>query len=171
MFGPPGMAYVYLVYGMYDCLNVVSGRDGAASAVLVRAVEPLAGIEAMVEARRAFAARRARPAASPRGQHDLASGPGRLCAAFSIDRSFSGADLCDPDGVLHLEVPAPGDRPAVPAWSPRIGVAYAGEPWTSIAWRLADLTSPALSAPIPAGARDESDPEPGLPDPRSGSQA
>ena len=177
MFGPPGLAYVYLVYGMYDCLNVVSGPDGAASAVLVRAVEPLEGVEAMVAARQAFAARRSRPAAAPATGPEIASGPGRLCAAVGIDRGFTGADLCDPGGALRLEPPAPDDRRPVPAWTPRIGVAYAGEPWASLAWRLVDRTSPALSAPVPAGARSEPDPAPDAdPDPgatagrRSGSQ-
>ncbi len=173
MFGPPGLAYVYLVYGMYDCLNVVSGPNGTASAVLVRAVEPLEGVEAMVAARRSFAARHSRSTAAARIGHDIAVGPGRLCAAFGIDRGFTGADLCDPGGILRLEPAAPGDRPPVPAWTPRIGVAYAGEPWASLAWRLVDRTSRALSGPVPAGAPPDADPEPEPGDPagrRSGSQ-
>ena len=160
MFGPAGLAYVYLVYGMYDCLNVVSGPDGAASAVLVRAIEPIEGIEAMVQARTAFSARRKRPATTPVGPQNVASGPGRLCAALGIDRSFTGVDLCDSHGSLHLEPASAADRAPEPAWTPRIGVAYAGEPWASLAWRLVDRTSTLLSGPIPEGARGRPDPDP-----------
>jgi DNA-3-methyladenine glycosylase len=152
MFGPAGRAYVYLVYGMYDCLNVVSGRDGEAGAVLLRAVEPITGQEAMRTGRAAIADRRRgrsgaaglHPAASPADSR-LASGPGRLCAAFGVDRTFTGLDLCTTASGLRLEPPAPADRAPDPAWTPRIGVGYAGEPWGSIPWRLVDRGSPALS--------------------------
>jgi DNA-3-methyladenine glycosylase len=159
MFGPPGRAYVYLVYGMYDCLNVVTGEDGAASAVLLRAVEPLAGLEAMAAARSQASARRKRPGTAPT-LDAIASGPGRLCAAFGVDRSFTGVDLCDPASGLRIERALPGDRPPEPAWTPRVGVAYAGEPWASLAWRLIDRSSPALSTAVPGTVRPDPDPQP-----------
>lgn len=103
MFGPPGFAYVYLVYGMHHCMNVVTGEDGAASAVLLRAAEPLLGC-----------------LAAPRG-------PGKLCQALAIRRErHDGLDLCGEAPRLYV---AGGPAPAEPVrTSARIGVAYAG-PW------------------------------------------
>jgi DNA-3-methyladenine glycosylase len=135
MFGPPGRAYVYLVYGMHHCLNIVTEADGRPAALLVRAVEPLEGLDAM------------RAARGPRGasDHRLAAGPGLVGSAFAIDRSFTGMDLCDPASRLHLAA-APDDEPAPEiAAGPRVGIAYAGEPWTRVPWRLAVAGSPALS--------------------------
>lgn len=111
MFGPPGFAYVYLVYGMHHCMNVVTGEDGVASAVLLRAAEPLSGC-----------------LAEPRG-------PGKLCRALAIGRrAHDGMDLCGPRLFL-----ADGPAPAGPIrTSARIGVAYAG-PWARrrLRWYLA----------------------------------
>lgn len=146
MFGPPGIAYVYLVYGMHHCLNVVTGPDGRAAALLIRAVEPLEGIEAMRAARRAVA--RHRPPGEAAAAR-LAAGPGLVGAAFSIDRSLTGLDLCAAGSPLRLE-PAPGDEPAPDVvTTPRIGIAYAGEPWISRPWRLLDPSSPSVSGPRP----------------------
>lgn len=135
MFGVPGVAYVYLVYGMHHCLNVVTEPAGRPAALLIRAVEPLSGVEAMRAARGATR------------DHDvrLAAGPGRVGAAFGIDRSFSGLDLCDPAATLHLELPPAGEPAPEIVAGPRVGIAYAGEPWTSLPWRLAVAGSPALS--------------------------
>jgi DNA-3-methyladenine glycosylase len=159
MYGPPGVAYVYLVYGMHHCLNVVTGPEGEAGAVLVRAVEPIEGADLM------RAARLARPGSSPGDRRvpvlRLASGPGLVCRSFGIDRSLTGADLCDRSGIVRLETLAPDERRPVPAWTPRIGVAYAGEPWASLAWRLVDQSSPSLSRSVPLDARAEPDPHPG----------
>ncbi|MBI3745922.1 MAG: DNA-3-methyladenine glycosylase [Chloroflexi bacterium] len=160
MFGPPGHAYVYLVYGMHHCLNVVSGPPGAAGAVLVRAAEALEGQAAMVAARDVPAARRGPPARPPR-RALIASGPGRLCAAFSIDRTLDRTDLCDPNGPLFLAPAAPDDRPPVVAWGPRIGIGYAGEPWSGLRWRLVDRSSVALSAPVEGDAAEQADETPG----------
>ena len=82
LFGPPGYAYVYFIYGMYECLNFVADHEGRAGCVLIRAVEPLAGVEAM---------QRRRPRA--RRIEDLASGPGKLTLAMDITRRLYGADL------------------------------------------------------------------------------
>src|SRR5271157_1798153 len=82
IFGPPGHAYVYFIYGMYDCLNLVAEPDGQPGCVLIRALEPVAGIETM---------QRRRPAAHT--IRDLASGPGRLTLALGITRAQNGVDV------------------------------------------------------------------------------
>ena len=159
MYGPPGAAYVYLVYGMYDCLNIVTDAEGRPAAVLVRAVEPLEGLDAMRDARlewwrsrrkagveaAAEARERARLQAAPGAV--LTRGPGLVAAGFGIDRSLTGLDLLEPSSPLRLE-PAPADeaQPAVAA-TPRIGIGYAGEPWTDVPWRFVDTGSAAVSGP------------------------
>src|ERR1019366_2148508 len=82
IFGPPGHAYVYFIYGMYECLNLVAEPDGKPGCVLIRALQPVAGIDLM---------RRRRPAA--RRLEDLASGPGKLTLALTITRAHNGADV------------------------------------------------------------------------------
>ena len=158
MYGPPGVAYVYLVYGMYDCLNIVTEARGRPAAVLVRAVEPIGGASAMRDARAAWrrarranatpdaaAAERARLDATPDAA--LARGPGLVAAAFRIDRGMTGLDLLDPTSPLRLE-PAPAGEPAVRVEAtPRVGIAYAGAPWTEVPWRFVDPASPAVSGP------------------------
>jgi DNA-3-methyladenine glycosylase len=113
MFGPPGHLYVYLSYGVHWCANVVCGPPGRASAVLLRALEPVAGVAAMRAARGSVADR------------DLCRGPGRLGQALGIDRSWNGADLATP-GPLWLadDGVAPPERPCV---TPRIGISVAQE--------------------------------------------
>ena len=121
MFGPPGLAYVYISYGVHRCMNVVCGVEGAASAVLVRALEPLEGIDAM---------RRARAAGRPRRDTDLCSGPGKLGQAMGIGTARSGEDMVSSPRlwVEHGPRPAGGDV----ARSARIGMnpaaAWAEEP-------------------------------------------
>ena len=162
MFGPPGRAYVYLVYGMYDCLNVVTEPAGSPAAVLVRAIEPLDGVEAMRLDRVLRATtRRRRPTADGAAataarierlsRLRLASGPGLVAAAFGLDTGWTGLDLCDPASPLRFEA-APSDEapPAVLA-TPRIGIAYAGEPWAGYPWRFVERGHPSLSGPSPAG--------------------
>ena len=162
MAGPPGIAYVYLVYGMYDCLNVVIGEEGAPSAVLIRAVEPLSGVDRMrhdrleVEARRraartpdGLAAARARLDRTP--DHRLASGPGLVGAAFGVDPSWTGADLCASDALLRLERDAGSTADVVPldqiVESARVGVAYAGSDWAARPWRFTIAGHHSVSGP------------------------
>jgi DNA-3-methyladenine glycosylase len=143
MFGPPGHAYVYLVYGMYDCLNIVTEPAGSPAAVLVRAVEPLEGLDLMRQSRAALhATRRRAPSREPKrtvrdpADQRLASGPGLVAAAFGIDVAWTGTDLCTAGSPLRLEArPADELTPAIRA-TPRIGIAYAGAPWTDHAWRF-----------------------------------
>ena len=151
MFGPPGRAYVYLVYGMYECLNVVTEAEGRAAALLIRAVEPIGGADAMRAARLGWALRRvtATPSTAERihGLPDaqLARGPGLVTVAFGIGRRDSGVDLCDPRAPLRLEPATPGDRPPQVVSSPRIGIDYAQAPWRDHPWRLTDAGSAAVS--------------------------
>ena len=151
MYGPPGVAYVYLVYGMYNCLNVVTEPAGRAAAVLIRAVEPIEGIGLMRDARIRRAGRRARTpeerervvrrlAALPTAR--LAAGPGLVAAAFDISREDTGTDLLDPGAGLRLAAGEPAGRIGA---TPRIGIGYAAEPWRSRPWRFVDPASPAIS--------------------------
>jgi DNA-3-methyladenine glycosylase len=156
MFGPPGVAYVYLVYGMYNCLNVVTEAEGRPAALLVRAVEPVSGAAAMRAARldRAVlrvdgqgpeAIERVRRAMAAVPDRRLAAGPGLVCAAFSIDRTDDGMDLCDRAASLHLEI-ASGDEPLSVETGSRVGIGYAPEPWHSKPWRFFVPGNPAISA-------------------------
>lgn len=127
MYGAPGHAYVFFVYGMHWHFNLVTTRVGAPHAVLIRAVEPLVGRELM-------AARRGIPAT----RRELTNGPGKLCQAFGINREAYGLDLTR--GRLFLSAGPPCDV----ARSPRIGVAYAGA-WALRPWRFYDPASPYVS--------------------------
>jgi DNA-3-methyladenine glycosylase len=159
MYGPAGLAYVYLVYGMYDCLNVVTGPTGAAAAVLIRAVAPMAGIDLMRADRGAVAqARRRRlrddpvAAAAARERLErlpaerLASGPGAVGAAFGLSRAWTGTDLCDPASRLRLE-PGAEVEPGHVETGPRVGVDYAGPDWSSRPWRFWIRDHPSVSRP------------------------
>ncbi|HEV2809939.1 MAG TPA: DNA-3-methyladenine glycosylase [Acidimicrobiales bacterium] len=119
MFGPPGHLYVYFTYGMHYCANVVCGPDGEASAVLLRGLSPLTGLDAMRAARG--------PAA--RSDLELCNGPGKLCQALGLDRTFDGTDLVSGDGGVRLvdDGTAP---PVAPGVSGRIGISVAADvPW------------------------------------------
>ena len=156
MFGPPGRAYVYGVYGMHTCLNVVCGPAGDASAILVRAVEPRAGVAAIREARlaRDLATRgsaRAAPALAAARFAGLpvarlASGPGNVGAAFSIGLEDDGRDLRDEASPLRLGARPSGEPdPEVDA-GPRIGVGFAGADWAARPWRFWIPGNAAISA-------------------------
>jgi DNA-3-methyladenine glycosylase len=154
MYGPPGRAYVYLVYGMHDCLNIVTEPVGSPAALLVRAVEPLDGVARMRDARERRLRARSRRAArgdaatpTPVPVHRLAAGPGLVCAAFDLDRSLTGADLLDPSATVHLAPPPPGEAPPEIVRGPRVGVAYAGDRWAAVPWRFAIAGNPSVSRP------------------------
>ena len=148
MYGPPGIAYVYLVYGMHHCLNVVTGPAGFPAAVLLRSIVPVEGAEAMRAARvrRSVSDRRrdredpgaaaARLARVPDAL--LAVGPANLAAAFGVERGDNGLDLLDPASPLRLERPPEGESPVTFVASPRIGVERAGPGWADRPWRLRD---------------------------------
>ncbi len=144
MFGPPGIAYVYLVYGMYDCLNVVTGPVGDASALLIRAIEPIDGVESMRADRLRRGARRRTPLGA---DARTASGPGLVGAAMGLDRSWTGVDLCDAASPLRLEGAASTVPDALIRTTPRIGIGYAGEAWVDIPWRFSIAGHPSVSGP------------------------
>jgi DNA-3-methyladenine glycosylase len=124
MFGPPGHAYVYLIYGFWHCLNFVTADHGVPHAVLIRAIEPVAGID------------------------NTTHGPGLLCRALHIDKALNGADLVK--SHLWVEKPADYRKPRVER-ATRIGVDYAGA-WAKKPWRFLDRDSPYVST-VTAAAR------------------
>jgi DNA-3-methyladenine glycosylase len=130
MFGRAGHAYVYFVYGFHHMLNIVTEAADFPAAVLIRAVEPLQGV-ALMELRRGTKERR-----------NLASGPGKLCQAFAIDRTLNGDDICG--RVLYLE--DRGDPAPRLVTTPRIGVDYAGE-WKHKPWRFVVRDNEFVSKP------------------------
>ena len=128
MWGPPGHLYVYRIYGIHDCVNVVCGPGNKPEAVLLRAGEVVEG-EAVARARRGPRADRRR----------LASGPGNLGRALGIDRGLSGTDLLA--GPVHLRV---GSSPHLVTTRPRVGVDYAG-PWAARPYRFLVTDDPHVS--------------------------
>jgi DNA-3-methyladenine glycosylase len=108
LFGPPGLAYVYLNYGMHWMLNISAHPDGDAAGILFRAAEPLTGLEEM---------RANRPGIK---DAELLTGPGKLCKAFGITRDLNGIDLLDPSSELRLELSEPVENVVI---GPRIGIA------------------------------------------------
>jgi DNA-3-methyladenine glycosylase len=117
MFGPPGYAYVYFTYGMHWCMNVVTGPEGEAAAVLLRAGAVVSGLPLARERRRSTVDR------------DLARGPARLCSALGIDRSAYGAYLLG-DGPVRLSPPTESVPPSAVESGPRVGVNGAHDrPW------------------------------------------
>lgn len=116
MFGPPGFAYIYLIYGMYYCLNVVTEGEGFPAAVLIRALEPVKGLDRMLQNRN--------------GSSHLTDGPGKLCQAIGIDQRLNGTDLTH--GPLYITAGRPSKKVER---GPRIGVDYAGA-WREKPWRF-----------------------------------
>jgi len=131
LYGPPGLAYVYFIYGMYHCLNVVTRGEGEPSAVLIRALEPVEGIEAM---RRRREARRARPIP----ERELCAGPGRLCVALGVTLEHNRLDMSRPP--LWIEPDHEGASLPV-VWTPRVGIRVG----TERLWRGIVKDSPYVS--------------------------
>lgn len=132
MYGPPGRAYVYFTYGNYWMLNAVTEDEGHPAAALIRAIEPLEGLEQM-------AARR--PGRAP---HEWTSGPARLVLALGIDGTFNTVDLTTTAAGLWIEPDATIPADAVRA-GPRIGLNSVPEPWKSIHWRFWVAGNPYVS--------------------------
>jgi DNA-3-methyladenine glycosylase len=131
MFGPPGHAYVYLIYGVHHCLNVVTDQEGFPAAVLIRALEPREGIGEM------------RTQRSGRPDVHLTNGPGKLCQALRIDKRLDKADLCSPEAELFLETGSRIDDDVV-VRGPRIGV-RGDELAVTVPWRFCVSGSEYLS--------------------------
>ena len=137
MFGPAGFLYVYFVYGMHFCANVVAETDGVPGAVLLRAGEVISGADV---------ARKRRPAA--RRDAELAKGPARLTAALGLDRGDNGLDLTDPESPVRLLAGDPVPAELIRT-GPRVGVAAAMD----VPWRFWVAGSPAVSAYKRGGKR------------------
>jgi DNA-3-methyladenine glycosylase len=123
MFGPPGCAYVYFTYGMHWCLNAVTGGEGYAAAVLIRAITPQEGLDLIAEKRKGIA------------RVLWTNGPAKLTRALTIDGTQNGAPLTDMRLGLWIE-----DAAAIPETdiriTPRIGIEKTPEPWRSKPWRF-----------------------------------
>jgi DNA-3-methyladenine glycosylase len=133
MYEEGGRAYTYLIYGMYWCLNLTTREQGVPEAVLIRALEPVAGIDLMRQ-RRQTAGKRAA---------DLAGGPGKLCRALAIDGSLYGEDLGGSRLYVREGIAVPPDMISS---SPRVNIAYAGEA-VHHEWRYFIKGNPAVSRP------------------------
>lgn len=129
LFGPKGCAYVYLIYGMYCCLNISAGLKDEPDCVLIRALRPAGGLDIMTGRRRTDR------------ETALCSGPGKLCMAMGIGRENSGEDLCSGTGRIYLEY---GEPPEKVAATPRIGIDYA-EKCRGELWRFMEEGSPWVS--------------------------
>ena len=135
LFGAPGLAYVYRSYGIHALLNAVAEEEGVGAAVLIRALEPVDGLEAM-RARRGV-----------ERVEDLCSGPGKLTVALGIGLGLNGTSLCG--GPIAIDPPARGMRPAALAVDRRVGITKAAD----LPWRFCDARSRCVSRPWPAAMR------------------
>jgi DNA-3-methyladenine glycosylase len=131
MYGPAGVAYVYFVFGMHWCLNIVCGAEGEPSAVLVRAGTVLDGMEVARERRKWTGA-----------PSELARGPGRLAVALAIDGRLNGSSMVDGTGPLRLSAPPAQVAPALIRSGPRVGVGAAAD----VPWRFWLAGEPSVSA-------------------------
>ncbi len=123
MFGAPGRAYVYFTYGMHWMLNLVCEDEGMPAAVLIRAIRPVKGLEAM---------RMLRPNLA--GKPGWMNGPAKLTQAMAIGRELNGVDVCSEEEGLWVERGEKVPREEV-VTSPRVGIGYVPEPWLSLPWR------------------------------------
>lgn len=123
MYGPPGHAYIYFTYGMHWMLNLVAEAEGFPAAVLIRAIQPVEGLD-IIAARR-----------KDRPQAQWADGPGKICQALGIDRQLNGVDLCAAEAELFVEegIPVPDECVTI---GPRVGLNSVPEPWKSMPWRF-----------------------------------
>jgi len=136
LFGPPGRAYVYFSYGVHALLNAVCEPAGVGAAVLIRALEPVDGIDLMRERR------------GLQELHRLCSGPGKLTQALGIGLELNDTSLLG-DGPIQILAPANGDRPERLAVGERIGITKAAE----LPWRFVDPRSRSVSKPWPVEMR------------------
>ena len=139
MFGPAGHLYVYKIYGMHWCANVVCGQAGEPGAVLIRAIEPIDGVEQMWPDR-------------PKAKqlHDLGSGPGKLCAALAITGDYDGVDLLNSDSPVRLLSGQAREWPGPIVSGPRVGISKA----VKRSWRFAVADNLHVSRPRPTSPFD-----------------
>lgn len=129
MFGPPGHAYMFMLYGTSWAFNIVVGQEGEPHAILVRALEPVEGIDLMSKRRHL-----------PPAARTLTNGPGKLCQALALDRDHYGHDLCGTELFLRDGARGPVAR------SPRINIDYAGA-WAARPWRFTERGNRYISVP------------------------
>jgi DNA-3-methyladenine glycosylase len=126
MYGAPGHAYIYFTYGMHWMLNVVAEQEGFPAAVLIRAIQPCEGVEAIAERRK--------------GQSLVhwTDGPAKICQALNITGALNGIDLCAPDAEIFVENGLPRETISEEyiTVGPRVGLFTVPEPWKSIPWRF-----------------------------------
>ncbi len=137
MFMPPGTSYVYFTYGMHFCMNVSALAENQPHAVLIRALEPIEGLDLMHT-------NRTKPGAKPLRDLDLCSGPAKLCKALAIDRDLNAIDLCSSSVLMLERARRISDEQIIR--SPRIGIANAGD-WTSRPLRFSIRDNPHVSVP------------------------
>jgi DNA-3-methyladenine glycosylase len=135
LFGPPAHAYVYFSYGIHSLLNAVAEREGVGAAVLIRALEPVEGLDVMRERR------------GLEREEELCSGPGKLTQALDIGLSLNGSSLVD--GPIEVLTREPGSREPRVVIGERIGITKAAD----LPWRFCDADSRHVSRPWPAGMR------------------
>ena len=123
IFGKPGLAYVYLCYGIHHLLNIVTGPVGTAHAILIRAIEPCTGMTQMKDRRKILSS-----------EINLTNGPGKLSSALGITTKLSGYDLLSFDETIQFKLSDPIDQNQI-ICSPRVGIAYAGK-WAHKPWRF-----------------------------------
>jgi DNA-3-methyladenine glycosylase len=121
MFGPAGNAFVYFTYGMHWMFNVVTGIEGEANAVLIRALEPVEGLETMRSLRQ-------------RSDSELTNGPAKLAQALAIDKSLNSVSLLENDSAIWIEEGIGIAQDEI-STGPRIGLGQTPEPWFSVPWR------------------------------------
>lgn len=147
MWGDAGLCYVYFTYGMHHCMNVVCGGVDVPEAVLVRAIDPVDGIEIM-RTNRSSTATGSKPRKHPLRDRDLCSGPARLCQALGISRDENGLDMTQSDR-LWIESAPDLERGAVPpdriVNTTRVGIDSAGPEWAGKPWRWYDRGSAHIS--------------------------
>jgi DNA-3-methyladenine glycosylase len=123
MYGPPGRAYVYFVYGMHWLLNFVTEGEGFPAAVLIRGLQPLEGKDLIADRR------------GGQPERVWTDGPAKICQALNITGEMNGLDLCHPGSALYLERGLAVDTPDILS-GPRVGLNGVPEPWKSKAWRF-----------------------------------
>jgi len=156
MWGPPGCAYLYFCYGMHWMLNVVTGPEGEAAAVLIRGAEVVTGLETVLQRRKAAKA-------SPQ----LCAGPGKVAQALGLDKSFDGQDLLSPGGLELRPTVAPAHILA----GPRLGIGFATPEDQARARRFADGDSPAVLRRADLAPWESASQEPPCPSSTSASPA
>lgn len=139
LMGPPSMAYVYRSYGVHALLNAVAEPAGVGAAALVRALEPLEGVDRMAERR------------GTDRLEELCSGPGKLTSALGIDLELNGTSLVE--GPIEIALPPAGTPPPTIVTGPRVGITKAAE----LPWRFCDGASPHVSTPRPPAIRRQSE--------------